>query len=290
VLDFTAIFDCEVTPTPSVTPTISTTPTMTPTPSPSDPCGGRAVDVTITGYTPTPTPTISVTPTMTPEITRPINVIGNVTFNSMIGMIECPSSKKFVDCANGTIYYAVNPIVLPSGGTLTQLSVYKGNVDGISRCLVFVGIDLNVIGNNVIDIIDGPLDLDANCDVCIPDVTQTPTPTPTPSITPTLTPTPTPSVASGFYVYQRCSISTEYIIQTVPGPTYTPNQVFSTTGATIVGDTCWKFVSYSTTYPTLPFGSTSSYILGNGFPTSGNILYDTCEDCSFVTGDTGVVE
>jgi hypothetical protein len=289
VLDFTAIFDCEVTPTPTVTPTISTTPTMTPTPSTSDPCGGRAVDVTITGYTPTPTPTISVTPTTTPEITRPINVLGNVTFNSLIGVIECPSSKKFVDCANGATYYAVNPIVLPSGGTLTQLSVFKANVDGISRCLVFVGIDLNVAGTNVIEIVDGPLDLDANCDVCTPNVTQTPTMTPTPSITPTLTPTPTPSIASGFYVYQRCSIPTQYIIQTIPGPTYTPGQVFSTTGGTIVGDTCWKFVSYSTTYPTLPFGSTFTYFAGNSFPSLGNIFYTICEDCVSVTGDSGIV-
>lgn len=290
VLDFTAIFDCEVTPTPSVTPTISVTPTVTPTPTPSDPCGGRAVDATITGYTPTPTPTISVTPTMTPEITRPCSVSGNVTFNTVLGLIECPSSKKFVDCSNGAIYYASNPLPLPSGGTLTQLSVFKADVDGISRCIVYVGIELDVSGVNYIDLVDGPLDFDADCSVCTPNVTPTPTVTPTPSITPTITLTPTPSVAIGFYVYQRCSIPSQYVIQTQPGPTFIPNEVFSTSGGTIVGEQCWKFVYYSSTYPSLPLGSTSSFINGNTFPTSGNTFYETCEDCTFTIGDTGVVE
>jgi hypothetical protein len=291
VLDFTAIFDCEVTPTPSITPTNTVTPTMTPTPSPSDPCGGRAVDVTISGYTPTPTPTISVTPTMTPEVTRPCAISGTVTFSPVVGLLECPSSKKFVDCSNGSLYYAVNPIILPSGGTLNQNDIFKADIDGVSKCVVFLGIELDVIGVNQIDLVDGPLGSItglSSCDsVCTPDVSPSPTVTPTPTITPTISMTPTPSVAVGYYVYQRCTVPSQFIIQTLPGPTFIPNQVFSTTGSTIVGE-CWKFVSYSSTYPTLPLGSSSTFLLGNSFPTLGNVLYSSCDDCSFVTGDSGV--
>lgn len=291
VLDFTAVFDCEVTPTPSVTPTISVTPTRTPTPTPSNPCGGRAVNASITGYTPTPTPTISVTPTITPAVTRPCAISGTVTFSPVIGLLECPSSKKFVDCANGALYYAVNPIILPSGGTLNQNDIFKADVDGVSRCVVFLGIELDVIGVNEIDLVTGPLGSItgvSSCDVvCTPDVSPTPTVTPTPTITPTISMTPTPSVAVGYYVYQRCTVPSQYIIQTLPGPTFIPNQVFSTTGSTIVGE-CWKFISYSSTYPTLPLGSSSTFLLGNSFPTLGNVLYASCDDCSFVTGDSGV--
>lgn len=290
VLDFTAVFDCEVTPTPSVTPTISLTPTITPTPTPSDPCGGRALDATITGYTPTPTPTISVTPTMTPEVTRPCNISGTVTFNPVIGILECPSSKKFVDCSNGSLYYAVNPIILPSGGTLTQSDIFKANINGVSKCVVFLGIELDVIGVDQIDLVDGPLGSItglSSCDsVCTPDITPTPTVTPTPSITPTLTPTPTSSQAVGYYLYQRCSDPTQYVIQTLPGPTYTPNQVFSLSSSPYNGQ-CWKFISYSTTYPTLPLGSTSTYLSGNSFPTSGVSFFENCTICISTIGDTG---
>jgi hypothetical protein len=290
VLDFTAVFDCEVTPTPSVTPTISLTPTITPTPTPSDPCGGRALDATITGYTPTPTPTISVTPTMTPEVTRPCNISGTVTFNPVIGILECPSSKKFVDCSNGSLYYAVNPIILPSGGTLTQSDIFKANINGVSKCVVFLGIELDVIGVDQIDLVDGPLGSItglSSCDsVCTPDITPTPTITPTPSITPTLTPTPTSSQAVGYYLYQRCSDPTQYVIQTLPGPTYTPNQVFSLSSSPYNGQ-CWKFISYSTTYPTLPLGSTSTYLSGNSFPTSGVSFFENCTICISTIGDTG---
>lgn len=287
VLDFTAIFDCEVTPTPSVTPTISTTPTATPTPSPSDPCGGRAVDVTITGYTPTPTPTVSVTPTMTPAITRPCSVSGDVTFNTVIGLIECPSSKKFVDCSNGSLYYTSNPLILPSGGTLSQLSVFKANVDGISRCITYVGIELDINGLNYIELIDGPLDLDADCSLCIPDVTPTPTPTPTPSVSPTSTPTPTASPQVGYYLFQRCSVTNEYVIQTLPGPTTTPNQVFSLTDYPYTNQ-CWKFISFSLNYPSLPLGSISSFISGNSFSGLSVFYYTDCEECISIVGDSGV--
>ena len=282
VLDFNAIFDCEVTPTPSITPTITTTPTMTPTPSPSDPCGGRAIDVTISGYTPTPTPTPTITPSNSPEVTRPCSVSGNVTFNTVLGLIDCPSSKKFIDCENGNLYYASNPLPLPSGGTLSQLSVFKANVDGISRCITYVGIDLIINGMNYIELVDGPLDLDADCSVCVPSVTLTPTPTPTPSVTPTLTPTPTSSAPVGYYLFQRCGIN-EYVIQTLLGPTSVPNQVFSLTDFPYENE-CWRYISYSASYPSLPLGSSSSFLAGNSFQSLGVIYYSDCDECISIIG------
>lgn len=285
VLDFTAIFDCDVTPTPTVTPTISTTPTMTPTPSPSDPCGGSAIDVTITGYTPTPTPTPTVTPSNSPEVTRPCSVSGNVTFNTVLGLIECPSSKKFIDCKNGNIYYASNPLPLPSGGTLSQLSVFEAIVDGISRCITYVGIDLTINGMNIIELVNGPLDFDADCSVCTPSVSQTPTPTPTPSVTPTMTPTPSSSPPAGFYVFQRCGTS-EYVIQTSIGPNSDPNIAFTVTNSPVSGE-CWRYMYYSSTFPSLPLGSTYSYISGDYFGGLGYLGYSDCEECISINGGSG---
>jgi hypothetical protein len=157
VLDFTAIFDCEVTPTPSVTPTISVTPTRTPTPTPSNPCGGRAVNVTISGYTPTPTATQTPTPTKTPQITRPCSISGNVIYNTIEGDIICPMSKQFQDCFNGQMYYTTSPVPLPSGGTLTKFAIYKADINGVSKCVSFIGINLSVIGTDIIDVTNGPL-------------------------------------------------------------------------------------------------------------------------------------
>jgi hypothetical protein len=277
VLDFTAIFDCEVTPTPSITPTISTTPTMTPTPSPSDPCGGRAIDVTISGYTPTPTATLTPTPTPTPQITRPCSVSGTVIFNTIDGQLKSPSSKQFQDCYTGEMYYTINAIPLPSGGTIDQFMIFKASVNGISKCISFLGNNLDTIGIDSISLVDGPLGFSnvGQCSLCVPDVTPTPTATVTPSVTPTMTPTPTPSMLPGYYVYRQCGNPTEYVIQTLAIPTFTPNQVFKT----IANDLCWEYMYYSSTYPTLPLGSTFTYVSGSFFPSSGNTFFNTCVDC-----------
>ena len=279
VLDFTAIFDCEVTPTPSVTPTISVTPTNTPTPSPSDPCGGRALDVTITGYTPTPTATQTPTPTPTPAVTYACSISGNVEFNTIQGRIASPMSKQFQDCFNGQMYYTTSPIILPSGGTISQFEIYKADVNGISRCISFVGINMSVIGVDNILLIDGPLGFSNlnGCLLCTPNVTVTPTISLTPSITPTITPTPTPSVASGYYVYQKCGTN-QYIIQTLPGPTFIVGQVFKDLESNEFTE-CWQFLYYSVTYPTLDPGVIYSNFKGNYFPDYGYDFYDNCDDC-----------
>jgi len=277
VLDFNAIFDCEVTPTPSITPTISTTPTMTPTPSPSDPCGGRAIDVTISGYTPTPTATSTPTPTPTPQITRPCSVSGTVVFNTIDGQLKSPSSKQFQDCYTGEMYYTTNSIPLPSGGTISQFMIFKASVNGNSKCISFLGYNLDTIGVDSISLVTGPLGFSnvGQCSLCVPDVSPTPTATVTPSVTPTMTPTPTPSMLPGYYVYRQCGNPTEYVIQTLAIPTFTPNQVFKT----IANDLCWEYMYYSSTYPTLPLGSTFTYVNGSFFPSLGNTFFNTCIDC-----------
>jgi hypothetical protein len=279
VLDFTAIFDCEVTPTPSVTPTISVTPTRTPTPTPSNPCGGRAVNVTISGYTPTPTATQTPTPTETPQITRPCSISGNVIYNTIEGDIICPMSKQFQDCFNGQMYYTTSPVPLPSGGTLTKFAIYKADINGVSKCVSFIGINLSVIGTDIIDVTNGPLGFSNlnECYLCTPNVTVTPTISLTPSITPTRTPTPTPSVAPGYYVYQKCGTN-KYIIQTLPGPTTTQNQVFKDPEA-IEFNECWQFLYYSVTYPEIEPSSIYSNFKGNYFPEYGFDYYDSCDNC-----------
>jgi hypothetical protein len=285
VLDFTAIFDCEVTPTPSVTPTNTVTPTVTPTPSTTPLCPFIGVDVTITGYTPTPTPTPTITPTVTPIIDRPCEISGDVTYLTIDNEIICPVSRKFVDCANGQLYFTDSYVPTPSGDTLTPLLLFKANVDGISKCIVYVGLDFNNSGINSIQLVDGPLadlNLVEDCSSCTPDIPPTPTPSVTVTKTPTPTPTPTSSSMMGFYLYKLCSSNT-YIIQTIPGPT-TNNTLTFRTNASSSGE-CWEYISYSGIYPSLPPGATYSYITGNYFPTSGLLYFNNCTDCIFVTSE-----
>ena len=277
VLDFNAIFDCEYIPTPTPTPTSTITPTPTPTPSASNPCSVIIVDVTITGYTPTPTVTSTPTPTPTPAVTRPCNVVGNVFFETIDGEIKCPNSKQFQDCYTGEMYYTTDSLTLPSGGTINQYMIFQGLVNGNSKCISFLGYNMDVIGVDTISLIDGPLGYSniGQCVLCTPDVSPTPTPTMTPSVTPTMTPTPTPSMATGYYVYKQCDNPTEYIIQTIGYPTFTVGEIFKTPE----NNYCWEFMYYSVSYPTLPLGSSFTFITGNFFPTSGNTFFNNCETC-----------
>jgi hypothetical protein len=136
---------------------------------------------------------------------------------------------------------------------------------------------MDVIGVDTISLIDGPLGYSniGQCVLCTPDVSPTPTPTMTPSVTPTMTPTPTPSMATGYYVYKQCDNPTEYIIQTIGYPTFTVGEIFKTPE----NNYCWEFMYYSVSYPTLPLGSSFTFITGNFFPISGNTFFDNCEIC-----------
>jgi hypothetical protein len=183
--DFEAIFDClaEQTPTPTPTPTV--TPTMTVTPSPTNYCSMVSVDATINTYSPTPTPTPTMTPTSSGIITRPCNVLGDVSFTTLEGHIGCPSSKQFQDCVTGMMYYTTELVPTPSGEPLTQFMIFKAYVDNVLKCISFVGINDNIIGVNTIELFEGPTGYSnlGECVLC--DVVSSPTPTPTPTMTPT---------------------------------------------------------------------------------------------------------
>jgi hypothetical protein len=279
VLDFNAIFDCAVTPTPSVTPTISVTPTVSVTPSATNYCSVLGVDASISGFTPTPTMTPTATPTPTPDVTRPCNVTGNVSFSIVDGNIKCPTSSQFQDCLNGQMYYTINTLVMPSGGTISQYMIFKANVDGVSRCLSYVGTNGQWIGTNDIELVEGPIGYSnlGDCVLCTPDITQTPTQTPTPTPTPTTTPTPTPSPMVGYFTYLACKTG-QYVVQTQMVPGVIVNSVFFNTDDKL----CWEYLGYSPTYPQLPVplpvGSIPNYT-GNYFVNIGTTVYDLCRDC-----------
>ena len=183
--DFDAIFDCMAEPTPSPTPTPSITPTMTVTPSSTNYCSMVSVEATIDTYSPTPTPTPTMTPTSSGIITRPCNVLGDVSFTTLESHISCPSSKQFQDCVTGMMYYTTELVPTPSGDTLTEFMIFKAYVDNVLKCISFVGINDNIIGVNTIELVEGPTGYSnlGECVLC--DVIPSSTPTPTPTMTPT---------------------------------------------------------------------------------------------------------
>ena len=186
--DFEAIFDCEdgLTPTPTPTPTI--TPTMTMTPSSTNYCGLVNVVATIVQSSPTPTPTPTMTPSSTSIIDRPCHFFGDASFNIVNEVLNCPISKQFQDCYNGTMYYTTNNVTNPTGGTITEFMVFNSTVDGLTKCISYIGTTTQVSGVNDIILVSGPYGY-SNLGGC---VTCNTTPTPTPTTTPTPTPSTTP--------------------------------------------------------------------------------------------------
>jgi hypothetical protein len=172
--DFDAIFDCLVTPTPSLTPTATPTPTPTPTPTTSNPCGGVFADVGGLKKTPLPSASQTPTPTPTPDVTRPCVYSGTVIFNTINEIMTCANSKKFKDCFTGLDYYTTQNLFDPSGNTLSQGYVYSTYINGIGICAVFDGLVENISGIDNVQIVDlvGPYD-QGGCIDCIP-----PTPEP----------------------------------------------------------------------------------------------------------------
>jgi len=137
------------------------------------------------------------TPTSSGTIDRPCHFFGDVTFNTVNEEINCPISKQFQDCFNGTMYYTTNTLTNPSGGEITEFMVFNAIVDGLTKCISYVGITPIVSGVNNIILNSGPYGFSnlGGCSSCLPIPTPTPTPTKTstPTPTPTKTPTPTPT-------------------------------------------------------------------------------------------------
>lgn len=198
-LNFDAVFDCYIPPTPSITPTISVTPTLTPTPTSSDPCGGRYMSATGFTVSSTPTPTPTLTPSPTPVITRPCNFSGEVIFNSINEIIQCGNSKKFKDCFTGFDYYTTESILVSGSTSPKEGYVYNAIINGQGYCVIFEGLVENVSGVDNIYLTDevGPSS-SGSCIRCNAVISPTPTSTPTP--TPTPTPTQSPCVSYEYRV------------------------------------------------------------------------------------------
>ena len=212
VLDFTALFNCEYMPTPTPTPT--STPTPTPTPSTaSNYCSTVGVDAVATINQSTPTPTPTPTPTSTPSIVRDCSFSGDVVWNITQGNILCPFNQQFQDCVNDDMYY-VNIVtglnITPSNG-----EVFKAIVNGVSKCISYVGIDFNNSPSGTIEITNGPFgSLEIGCENCKIFIPPSPTPTPTMTMTPTPTNSTPPTlcfeyIGDGPNILYQCSVQAQ---------------------------------------------------------------------------------
>ena len=211
-LEFDAVFDCFVPPTPSVTATPTITPTNTPTPSATDPCGGRSMTAIIQSISSTPTQTPTPTPTPTPVIVRPCNFSGEVIFNSISEIIQCANSKKFKDCFTGIDYFTSEQVLVSGSTSPKEGYVYNAIINGQGYCVIFEGLFENISGVDTIELTNevGVANEGAclSCNAVIsPTPTQTPTPTPTP------TPTASPCVSFQYRITNNSpsKISAQYV-------------------------------------------------------------------------------
>ena len=199
-LDFAALFDCNLPPTPSVTPTMTVTPTVTVTPTSSSLCPVSFIDATIFSVSPTPTSTPTMTPTPSVMVERDCTFSGAVTYDMINDDIVCPFSYEFQDCFDrGRKYYTFDTLTNPlTGGGISQFEVFNATVNSQNKCIHYVGFNNQISGTDHITLLTGPYGY-ANRGQCIKcNEINTPTPTPTPTVTPTLqlshTPTPTMTV------------------------------------------------------------------------------------------------
>jgi hypothetical protein len=282
-IDYDIVFGCDTgtgsTPTP--TPTLSSTPTLTPTPT--NICSSVSVDATITVTTPTPTPTPTQTPTPSAPVVRPCNFTGDVTFNTLDDLMVCPQSKQFQDCFNGVMYYSTGVISTPSGDTLEQFMVFEALIDGESKCVSYVGDNNEIIGINNIELRQGPFGY-SNLGDCLncstinqPTPSMTPTLTATPTMTPTRTLTPTPSSGTSqiYYVFRKCGKTDEYVIQTTPLSIATGKSFLNNNDSS-----CWTYLYQSIGIPPLNPSFNIINYSGNFFTSIGNVIYNTCTDCT----------
>ena len=202
IIDFSAYFNCELSPTlsptPTITPTRTITPTQTITPSST---GGLAINVGMSAYTYN-YPSVSVSPT--PSITPTNNIIisGDVTYNVVDNTFAFSGVRILTECSTGVIYYAYQNLVF-SGITINIGQSIRAVVNGEQRCFEYTSNSTTVNSPNIY--LDQILAVSANCSSCL--ITPTPTPSvsivATPTVTPTRTITPTPS-SDMVYVFQSC--------------------------------------------------------------------------------------
>jgi hypothetical protein len=206
--DFTAYFDCNITPTPTATPTATpaATPTATPTPTPT-PCN-VGVNFSICrseGITPTPT----ATPTPTPALQCLTQ--DKVSFVMLDDSFNCVSVKVLIDCNGDTIYYVSDNLIYQQVPVTTGTTI-SANINGQNVCATYVRDETNISSDSIVSEIYEILISCEDCEVT-PPPTQTPTATPTqtPTSTPTPTPTPTRGPVGLLSVYTGLNVcGTEY--------------------------------------------------------------------------------
>jgi len=273
VLDFEAIFDCE--PITTTTTTSTSTTTTTTTTIPPDPCSGTSVDATIQILPTTTTTSTSTTTTTTLPVDRPCVFSGDVTFNTISGEIICPYSFEFQDCFNGMKYLTTSQIINPSGGTIDEFMVFLADVNGVSSCISYVGINLTEIGGDIITLVDGPYGFSnlGECILCVPTTTTTSTLTTTTSTTTTTTSTTTQPIGElKYFVFNQCEDPKKWVIQT--------DDIGIEPGDVLKDDkmSCWEYMYQTTVYPNLDPSFSVTFITGNYFETL-SVIYSDCLRC-----------
>ena len=278
VIDFSAYFNCDlsptVTPTPTITPTTTPTPTITPTPSMT---GNLSVSVGMSAYTYTyPSVTPSPTPTVTP--TNNIIISGDVTYNFISNTFSFDGTRVLTECSTGVEYYAYQNLIFSNVPVVIGESI-RAVVNGEQRCFEYTSNSTTINSPNIY--LDEILAVSADCSTCLITPTPTPTATITPSVTQTLTPTPTPTPSSGMvYVFQSClpiglSANPTLIIQT---QSYQSSLSVNSVIKDFDGN-CWSYLgAYSNTYIPPTDVNPITYT-GNYFDSYTSSSFVDCQAC-----------
>ena len=278
VIDFSAYFNCDLsptpTPTPTITPTITTTPTPTPTPSST---GGLAVNFNLSGYTYN-APTTSPTPTPTVTPTNNIIISGDAIYNVLSNTFSFDGTRVLTECSTGIEYYAYQSLIFSNIPVVIGESI-RAVVNGEQRCFEYTSNSTAINSPNIY--LDEILAVSADCSTCLITPTPTPTATVTPSVTQTLTPTPTPTPSSGMvYVFQSClpielNVNPSLIIQTQSyQSSLSINSVIKD-----IDDNCWSYLGvYSNTYIP-PTNVNPITYTGNYFASYTSASFVDCQAC-----------
>ena len=278
VIDFSAYFNCDlsptVTPTPTITPTITRTPTVTPTPSMT---GNLSVNVGMSAYTYTyPSVTPSPTPTVTP--TNNIIISGDATYNVLSNTFSFDGTRVLTECSTGIEYYAYQSLIFSNVPVVIGESI-RAVVNGEQRCFEYTSNSTDISSPNIY--LDEILAVSADCSTCLITPTPTPTATITPSVTQTLTPTPTPTPSSGMvYVFQSClpiglNVNPSLVIQTQP---YQSSLSVNSVIKDFDGN-CWSYLgAFSNTYIP-PTNVNPITYTGNYFASYTSSSFVDCQVC-----------
>ena len=185
VFSFDAVFDCFVSPTPTVSPTQSVTPTSTLTPSPQNLCLGKYV--LASGSTisyPVPTSTPSNTPSNLP---KECGISSTTIFNVFSVPFTSQNSKVLQDCTTLNQFFVGEPVPFNYGAIFTAV------IDGSPYCVSYLQDSVTTPLNSLNEIQSGNL---LECRFCTPNPSNTPTNSSTNTPTNSSTPTVTPSVTA----------------------------------------------------------------------------------------------